>query len=75
MFDEAPVILNVTLGEIYNQAATCQQTVARASTRSGIFERFLPLSKYTDIVITGCGSSHDLAICASFAWSEIVLEV
>jgi glucosamine--fructose-6-phosphate aminotransferase (isomerizing) len=74
MYDEdhAPVTLNLTLGEIYNQAASCQQTVARASTRSRIFERFLPLSNYTDIVITGCGSSHHLAICASFAWSEML---
>ena len=74
MYDEAPVILNVTLGEIYNQAESCQQTVEHASSRGRISKQFLPLSNYTDIVITGCGSSHHLGICASFAWSELLAE-
>jgi glucosamine--fructose-6-phosphate aminotransferase (isomerizing) len=60
----------VTLSEIYHQAASCQRTVELAQERSRIFERFLPLENYTDIIITGCGSSHHLAVCASFAWSE-----
>lgn len=66
--DEAPV----TLSEIYHQAESCQQTVERAGERGRIFEGFLPLDQYTDIIITGCGSSHHLAMCASFAWSEIL---
>ena len=70
MYDEdhAPV----TLSEIYHQAASCQRTVERAPERSRIFEQFLPLEGYSDIIITGCGSSHNLALCASFAWSEIL---
>lgn len=63
--DHAPV----TLSEIYHQAASCQRTVELACERSRIFEQFLPLDAYTDIIITGCGSSHHLALCASFAWS------
>jgi glutamine---fructose-6-phosphate transaminase (isomerizing) len=68
MYDEdhAPV----TLSEIYHQAASCQRAVELAQERSRIFETFLPLENYTDIIITGCGSSHHLALCASFAWSE-----
>lgn len=66
--DHAPV----TLSEIYHQAASCQRTVELAEERSRIFERFLPLENYSDIIITGCGSSHHLALCASFAWSEIL---
>lgn len=66
--DQAPV----TLSEIYHQAASCQRTVELACQRSRIFEQFLPLDSYTDIIITGCGSSHHLAICASFAWSEML---
>ncbi len=68
--DHEPLTLNVTLSEIYHQAASCQRTVELAQERSRIFDQFLPLENYTDIIITGCGSSHHLAICASFAWSE-----
>ena len=66
--DHAPV----TLSEIYQQAASCQRTVELAQERSRLFEQFLPLENYTDIIITGCGSSHHLAICASFVWSEVL---
>ena len=61
-----------TFSEIYRQADSCQQTVLRASERSRVFEQFLPLENYTDIIITGCGSSYHLASCASFAWSELL---
>ena len=64
--DRAPV----TLSEIYNQAASCLRTVELAQERSLILEQFLPLDTYTDIILTGCGSSHHLALCASYAWSE-----
>ena len=66
--DRAPV----TLSEIYNQAASGQRTVERAQERASIFEQFLPLENYTDIILTGCGSSHHLAICASFAMSDML---
>lgn len=66
--DHAPV----TLSEIYHQAASCQRTVELACQRCSILEQFLPFDTYTDIVITGCGSSHHLAICASFAWSDVL---
>lgn len=62
--DQAPV----TLSEIYNQADSCRHTAGR----SRVLEHFLPPENYSDIVITGCGSSHNLAMCASFAWSEIL---
>lgn len=70
MYDEdhAPV----TLSEIYHQAESCQRTIELAEERSRILEQFLPLENYTDIIITGCGSSHHVAICASFAWSEML---
>jgi glucosamine--fructose-6-phosphate aminotransferase (isomerizing) len=35
-----------------------------------VFSRLLPLDLYTDIILTGCGSSYNLAKCASLAWSE-----
>lgn len=66
--DRAPV----TLSEIYHQAESCQRTVELAPERSSIFEQFLPLGNYTDIILTGCGSSHHLAICASFALSDML---
>jgi len=66
--DEAPL----TLSEIYHQADSCRQTTERAQDRTRVFEQFLPLDDYSDIIITGCGSSHHLAICASFAWSEML---
>jgi glucosamine--fructose-6-phosphate aminotransferase (isomerizing) len=61
-----------TLGEIYNQARAMEETIARAAERQASFARLLPLQQYTDIIITGCGSSHHLANCASFAWSSIL---
>lgn len=62
----------ITLGEIYNQAHACQKTIALAQSRFEAIAPILPLDQYTDILITGCGSSHHLAICASFAWSEML---
>ena len=66
--DEAPL----TLSEIYHQSDSCRQTTERAQDRARVFGQFLPLDDYSDIIITGCGSSHHLAICASFAWSEML---
>ena len=66
--DHAPV----TLSEIYHQAASCQRSVEFARRRSRVFDQFFPFAPYTDIIITGCGSSYDLAVCASFAWSELL---
>ncbi|MEK6323751.1 MAG: SIS domain-containing protein [Acidobacteriota bacterium] len=70
--DDVSLTLNATLSEIYHQADSCQRTVERAQVRSRVFEQFLPLENYTDIIITGCGSSHNLAMCCSFAWSEML---
>src|SRR6266498_5883428 len=66
--DHAPV----TLSEIYHQAGSCQRTVELAQERATIFEQFLPFENYSDIILTGCGSSHHLALCASFALSDIL---
>src|SRR2546426_12214474 len=66
--DRAPV----TLTEIYDQAASCERVAQRAAERSVVFQQFHPLDHYTDIIITGCGSSHHLAMCAAFAWSQML---
>ena len=66
--DHAPV----TLSEMYHQAASCQRTVQLAHERSRVFDSLLPLENYSDIILTGCGSSHHLAICASFAFSDML---
>lgn len=73
MFEEETVslTLNATLSEIYQQADSCRLTVERARERNRLFEQFLPLANYTDLLITGCGSSHHLAMCASLAWSAM----
>jgi glucosamine--fructose-6-phosphate aminotransferase (isomerizing) len=62
----------VTLSEIYNQPRSSKATVERALDRLRLFSQFFPLDQYSDIIITGCGSSHNLAACASFAWSEML---
>src|SRR5262245_43678626 len=66
--DQAPV----TLSEIYHQADACRRTVEPVGERCRTFERFLPLEQYTDILIAGCGSSHHLAMCASFGSSGML---
>jgi fructoselysine-6-P-deglycase FrlB-like protein len=66
--DHAPVTRN----EIYHQASSCQRIIALAEDRNRAFNRLQPLDNYTDIILTGCGSSHNLAICASFALSEML---
>jgi fructoselysine-6-P-deglycase FrlB-like protein len=63
---------HLTLTEIYSQARSCRSTVEQAGDRLRILEELFPLDQYTDIVLTGCGSSHHLAACASFAWSELL---
>lgn len=63
---------HATLSEIYNQPRSTKATVERAAERLGVFRRLLPLDQYSDIIITGCGSSHNLAACASFAWGEML---
>jgi len=62
----------VTLNEIYNQPQACEQTLASADARQRILAALGPLQQYTEIVLTGCGSSYNLAKCASFAWSAIL---
>ncbi len=61
-----------TLSEIYNQPRSSKATMERAPGRLAVFRQLLPLDQYSDIIITGCGSSHNLAACASFAWSEML---
>jgi glucosamine--fructose-6-phosphate aminotransferase (isomerizing) len=61
-----------TLSEIHNQAKSCLVAVQRAEARFEIFDRLLPLEQYTDIILTGCGSSYNLAKCASLAWTGIL---
>jgi len=61
-----------TFREIYSQADSCKRTLELADARSQLFDRLLPIDQYTDIILTGCGSSYNLARCASFAWSRIL---
>jgi fructoselysine-6-P-deglycase FrlB-like protein len=61
-----------TLGEIYNQASACAETIERAPLRLRKVQALLPLDQYTDIIITGCGSSHHLGLCAAFAWGQML---
>src|SRR5260370_11643806 len=63
---------DVTFREIYNQPRACEDTLARAEARLSLFAHLMPLDQYTDIIFTGCGSSYNLAKCASFAWSAIM---
>jgi glucosamine--fructose-6-phosphate aminotransferase (isomerizing) len=61
-----------TFNEIYDQARCCEETIGLAGVRLELIRSLLPLDQYTDIVITGCGSSYNMASCASFAWSQIL---
>jgi glutamine---fructose-6-phosphate transaminase (isomerizing) len=63
---------SATLAEIYNQARSAERTIELAPHRFQVLSPLLPLDRYSDIIITGCGSSHHLALCASFAWSEML---
>jgi len=45
--DQEPLTLNVTLSEIYHQAASHQQPVELAQERSRVSEQFLPFENYT----------------------------
>ena len=64
--------IDATVREIHGQVASCQETIQRAAERFEMFRTFLPFDQYTDIVITGCGSSFNLAKCGGFAWSEML---
>src|SRR5215831_16106513 len=61
-----------TFREIYNQPRSCENTLGLAGARSQLFDQFLPIDQFTDIILTGCGSSYNLAKCAAFAWSRIM---
>jgi glucosamine--fructose-6-phosphate aminotransferase (isomerizing) len=63
---------NATLNEIYNQANSCRVTIDLAQSRLDLIAPLFSAGPYTDIIITGCGSSHNLAMCASFAWSALL---
>jgi glucosamine--fructose-6-phosphate aminotransferase (isomerizing) len=61
-----------TFRETRGQVGSCEETIQKAAERLSAFESFLPLDQYTHIVLTGCGSSYNLAKCGAFAWSEIL---
>jgi glucosamine--fructose-6-phosphate aminotransferase (isomerizing) len=61
-----------TFSEIYDQAACCERTIGLAGARLEHIRSLLPLERYSDIVITGCGSSYHMASCASFAWTQML---
>jgi glucosamine--fructose-6-phosphate aminotransferase (isomerizing) len=63
---------DATYGEIHSQAESCAETVARAGDRLRSVTDLLPFEQYSDIILTGCGSSYNLANCASFAWDGLL---
>src|SRR5262245_25068321 len=68
MEDRAPD----TFSEIYDQTRCCRETIRMAGARLESVHPLLRLDQYTDIVITGCGSSYHIASCASFAWTQML---
>jgi glucosamine--fructose-6-phosphate aminotransferase (isomerizing) len=63
---------DITLAEIYSQARSCEETLRRAPARLNACRDLLPLEQYTDLILTGCGSSYNLAKCAAFAWNRVL---
>jgi glucosamine--fructose-6-phosphate aminotransferase (isomerizing) len=63
---------DATYAEIHSQAASSAETIARGGDRLRAITRLLPLDQYSDIILTGCGSSYNLANCASVAWDGIL---
>src|SRR5215467_12308759 len=61
-----------TFNEIYDQARCCEETIGLADVRLELIRSLLPLEQYTDILLTGCGSSYHMASCASFAWTRML---
>src|SRR5215467_10689122 len=61
-----------TFTEIYDQARCCEETISLAGPRLQLIRSLLPVDQYSDIVVTGCGSSYHMASCASFAWAQMI---
>jgi len=61
-----------TFSEIYAQAHTASQTLARSCERSRMLASLGPLSQFDQILFTGCGSSYNLGRCAVWAWSSLL---
>jgi len=63
---------NATYAEILSQAESCAEAIARGDARSRAISHLLPLEQYSDIILTGCGSSYNLAKCALYAWAGVL---
>jgi glucosamine--fructose-6-phosphate aminotransferase (isomerizing) len=63
---------DATYYEIHSQAASCAETLARSEERLRAVTHLLPLEQYSDIILTGCGSSYNLAKCALYAWAGVL---
>src|SRR5215471_3874137 len=63
---------DATYGEIHSQAESCARTISLGAARLRSMANLLPFDQYTDIILTGCGSSYNLANCASFAWDALL---
>jgi glucosamine--fructose-6-phosphate aminotransferase (isomerizing) len=59
-----------TRQEIYAQAKAVRNTLELAPERSQQLARCFPLTQYTEVIFTGCGSSYHLAQGAAFAWAR-----
>lgn len=57
-----------TAREIFTQAHSLREILRRAEFRQRNLAPLLPLSRYTEIVFTGCGSSYHISLCAARAW-------
>lgn len=57
-----------TAREIFAQAESLREILRRGASRQRDLASLLPLSRYTEIVFAGCGSSYHISLCAARAW-------
>ncbi|HXF06117.1 MAG TPA: SIS domain-containing protein [Blastocatellia bacterium] len=60
-----------TAREIFTQADSLREILRRAESRQRDLASVLPLSRYAEIVFTGCGSSYHISLCAARAWQQL----
>lgn len=60
-----------TAREIFTQAESLGEIWRRAESRQRDLASLLRLSRYTEIVFTGCGSSYHISLCAARAWQML----
>ncbi len=61
-----------TYREIYGQPEALRETLRRASARFADVAEIGPLEHFTDVIFTGCGSSHHIALYAAHVWGTML---